>query len=220
MVTSFLKNNRLVLCLYAIALIFSFELIFRFDKPILHIYLNQFVGNPYVDMFFFYITYLGDGIVVPFILLIILIYNIRLGLYATCSVLSATIFSQLLKRVFFDDVNRPFYIFQWLYKYPLRYVDGVDKHIHNSFPSGHATQAFAVFMCLSFVTQNKYLKFIFYCLALFTAISRVYLSQHWLIDVTVGSLIGMLFSVLFYYLVIAKNRLPQLNKAIYQLKKS
>ena len=220
MLTSFLKNNRLVLCLYAIALIFSFELIFRFDKPILHIYLNQFVGNHYVDAFFFYITYLGDGLLSPLILLIILVCNVRLGIYATCSFLSATIVSQVLKRVFFDDINRPFYIFQWIYKYPLRYVEGVDKHILNSFPSGHATQAFAIFMCLSFVVQNKYLKFIFYCLAFFAAISRVYLSQHWLIDVTVGSLIGVCFSMLFYYLFIAKNKLPQLNKAIYHLKKT
>lgn len=216
---SFLKHNSLVLCLYVLALLYALSLILNYEKEIVHIYLNRLVGQPAIDSFFFYITWLGDGAVAPFLLLLILVYNVRKGLYCTASFLSASLFSIALKRLFFDDINRPFFVFQWPYPYPLTYVEGVDKHIHNSFPSGHATQAFAIFMCLAFTSKNQLVKLLFFTLALLTAFSRVYLSQHWLNDITAGSFIGVLFSILFYYVFIGRNILQQLNRPVYQLKK-
>lgn len=218
--TVFLKNNLLVFFLYLVLLIMAFSLILNYDKVIVHIYLNQFVGNAALNFFFYYITYLGDGLIAPFILILIVLYNVRLGLYATFSFLSATLFSQILKRFFFDDAHRPFYVFQWIRPYPIHYVEGVEKYIHNSFPSGHATQVFSIFMCLAFVSKKSGMKFLFFVLAVSTAISRVYLSQHWLTDITVGSLIGMFFSLLFYYLVIGRDTLKKLNTPLTGLKKT
>src|SRR5690606_17217442 len=129
-------------------------------------------------------TYFGEGTVAVFLLLVILLCNTRLGIYCTASFLSASLFSIVLKNLFFDDANRPLFIFKYFEKIKLKTVEGVDLHIHNSFPSGHSTQAFAIFMCLAFVSKNQFLKFLFFAMALFTAISRVYLSQHWLVDIT------------------------------------
>lgn len=214
MLKAFLKDNFLVLLAYVILLAMAFSLIFRYDKLIVHIYLNQFVGHTFLDQFFYYITYLGDGLVAPFILIIILLYNVRMGLYSTFTFLTATLFSQLLKRGFFDDVNRPGFVFQWTHPYPLTYVDGVDRYIHNSFPSGHATQAFSILLCMVFLTKNQYLKLLFFALAVLTSLSRVYLSQHWLTDITAGSLIGIFFSMLYYYLLIGRNKFQKLDKPI------
>jgi len=219
-VKQFLKNNFAVFLLYSVLLIIALSVLLNFEKITVHIYLNQFVGNKFLDTFFYYITYLGDGLAAPFLLLLILIYNLRLGIFSTISFLSATITSQILKHCFFDDVNRPSYIFQWIYRHPIRYVEGVYEYLHNSFPSGHATQAFSIFMCLVFFTKNKYLKLLFFFIALLTSISRVYLSQHWLGDVTAGSIIGMFFSVLFYYVIVEKNKLGNLNKPLSTLKNS
>ena len=210
----FLKNNGWLLAVYCILFATALWFIFNYDKVAVHIYLNQFVGNKFLNLFFYYITYFGDGLVAPFILLIILVYNVRMGIYAAASFLSASLFSQLLKRFFFDEVNRPSFVFNYYNTYPLTYVDGVDRYIHNSFPSGHATQAFSIFMCLAFLTRNNYLKAVFFSVALLTALSRVYLSQHWLTDITAGSLIGLLFSLLFYYLLIGKNKFQKLDKPI------
>lgn len=215
---SFFKHNSLVLSLYCIALIYAFFLMLSYEKVIVHIYLNRLVGNEFLNHFFYYITYFGDGLVAPFLLLIILIYNMRLGIYSTATFLSASLFSQLLKRCFFDDVNRPLFVFQWEYHYPINYVADVERYIHNSFPSGHATQAFAVFMCLAFTTKKQSLKVLFLCIALLTSFSRVYLSQHWLNDITVGSIIGLIFSTLFYYILIGRNKLQKLDKPLYKLK--
>lgn len=211
----FLKNNKLVLLLYLLLLAAATGLIISFDKITFHLYVNQFVGNKVTDVFYYYITYLGDGRVAGLLLLLILIYNVRAGLYTAASFLTASLAANLLKYFYFGDAHRPFYIFQWIKKHPIIYVKGVEMNIHNSFPSGHATQAFAIFMCLIFVTKDIRLKLFFLSLAALTAFSRVYLSQHWLIDITVGSVIGTVFSLLFYYLFIIKDRFQKLNRPLF-----
>jgi membrane-associated phospholipid phosphatase len=118
----------------------------------------------------------------------------------------------VLKYTFFDDDNRPFYIFSYIEPYPLKLVEGVDVHIHNSFPSGHATQVFAIFMCLAFSARSQTIKILFFLTALLTSLSRVYLSQHWQVDITAGSAIGVVFSISWFYFLVHKNRLPRLNR--------
>lgn len=220
MIKTFFKNNFWVLLIYALLLSTALFFILNFEKVSINVYLNQLVGNPFVNGFFYWITYLGDGNVAIILLILILLYNIRLGICATFSFLTAALVSNSLKYFFFDDVNRPAYIYRYIKSYPIKYVDGLDLHIHNSFPSGHATQAFAIFMCLVFATTNSYLKFSFFIIAFLTAFSRVYLSQHWLVDITVGSMIGFSFSLLYDYLIIHRNKLLKLNKSVFELKRA
>jgi len=54
----------------------------------------------------------------------------------------------------------------------------------------------------------------FFILALFAAYIRVYLSQHWLIDIYVGSIIGVSFSLLFYVFFYHTQKWQQLNTTI------
>jgi membrane-associated phospholipid phosphatase len=219
-VKDFLKNNYAVLGLYFISLFVSLLFIYNYDKNAIHLYMNNYVGDKYLNLFFYYINYIGDGMFAPLILLLVLVFNARLGICATASFAGASIVSSILKYGPFDDENRPFFIFSYIDKHTLNQVEGVDVHIHNSFPSGHSTQAFAILMCLAYATQKQALKFIYFFLALFTALSRVYLSQHWLIDITAGSMIGVFFSLLFYYLFITRNKMPKLNKPVFELKKA
>ena len=60
-----------------------------------------------------------------------------------------------------------------------------DKSDRDSFPSGHASVAFA------FAAVSQGHKGILYVLALLTAVSRVYHRRHWPSDVLVGSLLGL-----------------------------
>ena len=208
----FLKNNLILISFYLFLLLLALFFIFSYDKKVIHLYLNQYVGCFYIDNFFSYITWLGDGLIAVIILLAILLYNFRLGLYATSSFLIASLFSIGLKHFFFDDENRPSFIFNYYDNHKLKLVDGVHVYIHNSFPSGHATQAFAILMCLAFVTKKQMYKLLYLALALLTAYSRVHLSQHWLADVTAGSFIGFACSMILYFLFMANSRLNHLNK--------
>lgn len=209
----FFRNNRSALLLYILLLSLSLFTILSFDKIRVHLFINGLVGNDFSDTFYYYITYLGDGRMAGVILFLVLLVNIRAGIYTGASFLTASIFANLLKYFYFDDATRPHYIFRWINKLPITYVKGVELNIHNSFPSGHATQAFAIFMCLIFISKNPRLKLLYFVVACLTAFSRVYLSQHWLADITAGSLIGTAFSLFYYYVIISKDRFQKLNRS-------
>jgi membrane-associated phospholipid phosphatase len=217
---SFLKNNFAVLTIYIAIVTVALYFAAVYGKIAVHININSMVGNTFWDNFFLYITYLGDGLIMPFLLIAILFYNVRTGIYSSISFFAATIVTNVLKYKFYDNVDRPSHVFDWTIRKPLHFVEGVDIHIHNSFPSGHSTQVFAIFMCLVFTTTKQSYKILFLLIALVSAFSRVYLSQHWLIDITAGSLIGTGSSLIFYYIFIGKDRFTGINKPLLKLKKN
>jgi len=218
LIKNFLLDNAAVLLLYLALLLPSLYLIYAYDKLQVHMIFNQMVGSVYVNGFFYYITYLGDGFVALVILFVLCAINLRRGLYTTLSFLLASLFSQFLKRYVFEDIDRPWMIFQHKQELGLQLVEGVDNHIHNSFPSGHATQAFAIFICLAFISRNKLLKLLFFFIASLTAFSRVYISQHWLNDIVAGSLVGMTFSTVLYLWFYQHPGLKYLNRPLFSKK--
>jgi membrane-associated phospholipid phosphatase len=78
-------------------------------------------------------------------------------------------------------------------------VEGVGLHGTLSFPSGHTTTAFAVLILAGLIVQNRTLFFASVLLAWAVALSRVYLSQHFLADVLAGSILGILSALFFYW---------------------
>jgi membrane-associated phospholipid phosphatase len=103
---------------------------------------------------------------------------------------------------------------------------GVSMHHSNSFPSGHASTFFMFCTCLVIIQachyrrrnslQNQRTKIQFNAallvllvLAAVGAYSRVYLSQHFLSDVCVGSIIGFITPFLMYHLL--WNKIPKLK---------
>lgn len=61
---------------------------------------------------------------------------------------------------------------------------------YNSFPSGHASSAFAVATTIADQSENTFVDVFAYSLATLVALSRVYNNLHWASDVFVGSVIG------------------------------
>lgn len=188
---------------------------FQYSKTDLHVKINSLVGNNILDTFLKYFTHIGDGVFAVIIGILILIYNIRKGIFVLISYIISGLITSVLKNYFFDDANRPHFVFGYFHKdIKLNYIEGVDMVGLNSFPSGHATSAFALFTCLALISENKYLKIIFLIIALTAAFSRTYLSQHWLIDITAGSLIGIITATLFYFIFINSRFLEKLNKPL------
>ncbi len=207
------KDNKISLILLSLLLIIACIILGFTNKFLLHLEINTIVNRYMVlDLFFKYITYLGDGAFVIIVSILLLLYNIRLGIALLFSYALSSIISSALKHFVFAEVFRPSFIFQWEIPHVLRKVDGVDLYIHNSFPSGHATAAFSFFIILSFFHKQIWQKVIFLTLACLAAFSRVYLSQHFLMDITAGAFLGSTVAHFVGYYFFYKNGTGILNK--------
>ncbi len=212
-----IKNNRVFLILYVLLIATSAYYLLNFDKVQIHLNINKLTGNPVMDVFFKYFTHLGDGLVAIIIAAIILLLNARNGLYVLATYLASGITTTILKKHIFD-IDRPHFVFhEYLYHYKVNYIEGVDMLGMRSFPSGHSTSAFAIFISLALITENKILKLTFFLIAFLAAFSRTYLSQHWLVDITVGSLIGTIAAIIFYFVFINQNKFQNLDKPLLKL---
>jgi len=61
-----------------------------------------------------------------------------------------------------------------------------------SFPSGHASTAFAAATILTFFDKKR--RFFYYLIAFLIAYSRIYLGCHYFLDVFIGAILGSLIS--------------------------
>lgn len=191
-----LEINKPVFILFGCFIALGAFLLFITTKSELHLFFNSFVRQEF-NTFFKYVTNLGDGLFVVFVLLLLFFINIRFFLATSLAYVCASLITQLLKLTVYDSIVRPTVYFAG--KANLQLVKGVDTLANNSFPSGHSTAAFSLFFSLAFISKKKWIKVICFFIAFFVALSRVYLSQHFFEDVYVGSIIGTLFSSLFFY---------------------
>ena len=213
-----LLNNWIPIAFYIILLCVSLYFVVSYSKVAIHLYINKFVGDSFMDSFFKYITYIGDGWFVPLFILLIIFFNTRLAVVCIISFLIAVVISLSLKYTIVDDVVRPWFTFQWEVHDKVNYVEGVQLYLYNSFPSGHSTQAFALLIPLMlFVRQNGF-KFAVLLVALLAAFSRTYLSMHWFEDIVAGSFIGFCAALSVYYMIPERNKLIALDKGILNLK--
>lgn len=161
----------------------------------LFLFFNQNLGST-ADFFFQYFTHAGDGIFwVP--LALYFIFYKRKGLPL---ILSAIIFSTLLvqtgKKIIYPNEARPTAAIESSIQNPIHTVKGVTVHSNNSFPSGHTTTAFSLFLLGCLLLPYRYFWLIGFTAALLAGYSRVYLAQHFPLDVGAG----MICAVITVYL--------------------
>ena len=107
----------------------------------------------------------------------------------TISALLQGIIISICKHGIFKGMPRPI---EYLKGVDFYQIPGLNLHHWNSFPSGHTATAMGIATGLMIIFhKDKTLKFAFLLTGLLVAISRVYLMQHFYIDVLVGSLIGI-----------------------------
>lgn len=176
--------------------ILGFILIINTDQLELHKKLNGFNAS-ILDIIVPYATYIGDGIFAILLVVILFFVNKKHSLFLLVSFLLSSGITQFLKKVVFPTVMRPFHYFQNDDCFHL--VKDVVMHTQNSFPSGHATTCFAIFTTFALFWKNdQRLQILFAFGAVLFALTRVYLSQHFLEDVIAGSFIGTITAFLVY----------------------
>lgn len=209
-----IKNNIYFFAPFILFFISGLIVLFSVDKIQLHIWMNGF-HSTFFDYFFQYITHLGDGITAGIIIGLFLLIRIRYFLFSLAGTVLSVIIVQLCKNFFFSDFMRPVGWFHWNEKFKLYIVEGVDMNGYNSFPSGHTTTAFCIFLSIAFIVKNNYLKFALFFLALVTGYSRVYLSQHFFMDVVAGSMLAVVLTTMFYF-VFNKSKSKWMDVPLYK----
>jgi membrane-associated phospholipid phosphatase len=182
---------------YLVFLLICGFLLAIFSKPQLHILSNE-ANSPFFDIFFKYATNLGDGAVIAVLFVILLFVRYRYAFAFLTGSLATALIVNLFKKVVFHNMYRPSKYFEMFETYKLHLVEGVKMHSLQSFPSGHTATAFNLFIMMAFMVKNNTLKFLFFVMAVLVAYSRVYISQHFLMDITAGSVIGVIIMTLAF----------------------
>ena len=193
-------KNRWFFLHYSVFLLIWAALLFSYSKPELHNLLNK-AHSPFFDIFFKYATHLGDGAVIAILAVVFLFVKYRYFFAFLIGSLSAALLVNLFKKVFLDEMYRPSKYFELFETYKLHLVEGVKLHSLQSFPSGHTATAFSVFLMLALITKNRWGKLALFFGAVLVAYSRVYLSQHFVIDIAVGSLISVVLMLVSFWWV-------------------
>lgn len=171
------------------------------DKVQLHLTINKF-HNSFFDLFFEFWTVVADGLFVAiagFILLFFIPKQKRLSAFilTLLTLLLTGILAQTGKQLIYPDATRPL---EFIKDHTLYLVEGIDIHRNNSFPSGHTTAAFGFFSLVAylFFKKNRKIQILLALFAMLCAYSRMYLSQHFLEDVTAGTVLGLLSFIIAY----------------------
>ncbi len=143
------------------------------------------------DLFFPWITHLGDGIFLALIALLLVFFRSRHGWILALAGVIQAIIALAFKHLIYPDAPRPRRFFKTQEDVMLNFVEGVNVHGSHSFPSGHAMTAFMLAVFLIYFFRQTSVGIIIILLAILAGISRIYILQHFLIDVWVGSLWGV-----------------------------
>ncbi|HET7001340.1 MAG TPA: phosphatase PAP2 family protein [Puia sp.] len=158
--------------------------------------INHF-HNEIFDHFFTMFTNVGNGFVVVALMLFLLIrkktgWVIQIGI----SLLISGLMVQMIKH--FMPSPRPVIFFA---SGAVHYILGVTRTGRSSFPSGHTATAFMLTTLLALYFPGRKPGLFFLAIAVLTGYSRIYLSQHFPVDVLAGSLAGVLPSLAVYIFI-------------------
>ena len=151
----------------------------------------------FLDIFFRSITTFGEfsGFLISLVILLFVTKKFK-NKYVITLILSALLslgISQFSKHVLFSSEHRPSFY------YDLTKVDGEEQHKNNSFPSGHTAAAFTFVTVLAIGLKRSWIQLIMPFLGSLVAISRIYLGQHFLMDVVVGAILGIFIATFVFH---------------------
>ena len=185
-----LRQTRTFLLPYAALLLAVGAVLFATPKHTAFFWINGH-NTPFFDQFFRPFTNVGDGLFYVLITFGLLFVRFRWALVSFVCFAVTSLAAQIGKQLIFTGHPRPFRYFAENPGFPpLHVVEGVVAGTLKSFPSGHSTSAFSVFLLLTLIVKDKRWGYAFALLAALTAYSRVYLAQHFVEDVYAGSVLG------------------------------
>ena len=148
----------------------------------------------------------------PYLCVVLLLfYRAGWATFLASNLLLSTLIVQPIKHL----VNAPRPLTWFAENMPdisLPLVEGVRMNHWLSFPSGHTTTFFVLFFSLSIILCAENIKgknilsFICFLCASFGAYTRIYLSQHFALDIFAGILIAVCSTLVLYFFLVKKTK--------------
>ena len=184
-----------------------------FSKEEIYFTVNG-VYNSVFDFLAPWVTDIGDGLTVIIVSAILLLYSYRSSFLLVSSYLATSIVAQAIKYSVYSPRPRVYFqneISRLRFVKDIYVVGGIQ-----SFPSGHTVTAFSAGVALTYIIKSKKWGLALLVLAMLVGYSRMYLSQHFFEDVTAGSAIGVLITILWMGFIDSKRFLksPRWNRGI------
>ncbi len=144
--------------------------------------LNSF-NHPALDLLISNISGLADGLVSLILILMLMLFQFRLGLAGLLAFFVSGLLAQILKRIF--DMPRPPSVFENIHILG----DALGQH---SFPSGHATTAGMMALFALYIWKTRHWAWLVFAVFTIAAYGRIYAGIHFPLDVVTGFGIGAL----------------------------
>ena len=148
----------------------------------------------------------------PYLCVVLLLfYRAGWATFLASNLLLSTLFVQPIKHI----VHAPRPLTWFAENMPnirLPLVEGVRMNYWLSFPSGHTTTFFVLFFSLSIILCAENIKgkniwsFLCFLCASFGAYTRIYLSQHFALDIFAGILIAVFSTLSLYFFLVKKTQ--------------
>ena len=146
-----------------------------------------------------FITNIGLGGYMVVVAILLVFFKLRYAASGLLNLLVIGVFTNTLKELFKGTFTRPLHYF--LYDDFTRFIYTADINYYSSFPSGHSMTIFGMLAFLAFLVNRRTASAIFFTLALLVGFSRIYLLQHFFLDVYAGAFLGIcsvLITLWFY----------------------
>ncbi|MEM9258412.1 MAG: phosphatase PAP2 family protein [Bacteroidota bacterium] len=200
----FLRDNGLFIYGTILLLLISAFLLFTYNQGDALVAINK-LRSPFWDVFFKVGTRFAEPVAYVTILIFVAAFSYRRAIFTVVAGALAGIVAGILKMVFAQA--RPMRWFFDNYEEIWHSLNHFEEEwrswdVDSSFPSGHATSAFALYSFLAFTSRRNKLTFGLLCFALafMVAFSRMYLLYHFLRDVTFGAGLGLCIGTFVFFL--------------------
>ena len=200
-----LKRNSIFLALSLMLAVALGLALLYIPKGELHLLLCD-RHTPARDIFYRYYTTVAEWFPYVVCVAILLFGRIGDGVMASSCMIATALFTQVVKHII--HAPRPVTWFaEQMPDVTLPLVDGVQMNLWNSFPSGHTTSFFALALVVSILitrttrttrTTSFLLQATLFLLAALGAYSRIYLSQHFAMDILGGIVVGVGITIACY----------------------
>ncbi|MCW3087174.1 MAG: phosphatase family protein [Sediminibacterium sp.] len=164
-------------------------------KDALFLFLNDDLGTP-VDYFFRFCTNLGDGVMWAVVMIYFIMHRRKSLPMIIAAIVISTVLTQVGKVYVFPTYMRPTAAILDLQS--VHTVFGVELLKSYSFPSGHTAEAATIFLLGCLVIRNRWIIPLGFLYVLLVGYSRIYLGQHYPLDVGGGMIVGAITVFLSY----------------------